>query len=141
MFGWLKKNKPRQVFAEKIAQEMTRIVHTYVALLKAHPNHFMDASWLPADKQKMIEVFKISWLAGNNEMREEVENWWCLLSRFQAGVGSTPISYEISKDNPAVKEWYKRQERVEPLLNIATAEDEIYEREIERFKVSNKMRH
>ena len=80
-------------------------------------------------------------MPGNNEMREEVENWWCLLSRFQAGVGSTPISYEISKDNPAVKEWYKRQERVEPLLNIATTEDEIYEREIERFKVSNKMRH
>ena len=56
-------------------------------------------------------------------------------------VGSTPISYEISKDNPTVKEWYKRQERVEPLLNIATAEDEVYEREIERFKVSNKVRH
>ena len=58
-----------------------------------------------------------------------------MLSRFQAGVGVTPISYEISKDNPTVKEWYERKERVEPLLKIATADDEIYEREIERFKV------
>ena len=65
MFGWLRKNKPRQVSAEKMSQEMTRIVSTYVALLKAHPHHVMDASWLPADKQKMIEIFKISWLAGN----------------------------------------------------------------------------
>ena len=40
-----------------------------------------------------------------------------------------------------MEEWYKRQERVEPLLNIATADDEIYDREIERLKMSNKMRH
>lgn len=63
---WMaEKNKPRQVSAGKMAQEMTRIVDTYVALLEAQPHHVMDASWLPADKQKMIEIFKISWLASN----------------------------------------------------------------------------
>ena len=108
MFGWLRKNESRQVFAEIMSQEMTRIVKTYVALLKAYPHHVMDASWLPADKQKMIEIFKISWLAGdvrdNDEMRKAAENWWCLLSHFQPGVGAVPIDVEISADNPTVKE-------------------------------------
>ena len=53
MFGWLRKNKPRQVPAEKTGQEITRIVGTYTALLEKHPLDIMDASWLPADKQKM----------------------------------------------------------------------------------------
>jgi hypothetical protein len=130
MFGWLTKNKPRQVSAEKMTQEMTRIVSTYVALLKSHPHHVMDASWLPADKQKIIEIFKISCLAGS----EAAENWWCLLSHFQPGVGAVPIDVEISNDNPTVKEWLERKERVEKWLEIAIAEDEKYEREIEFFR-------
>jgi hypothetical protein len=136
MFGWLRKNKPRPVSAEKLTQEMTRIVSTYVA--KAYPHHIMDASWLPADKEKMIEIFKISWLASNvrdnDEMRRAAENWWCLLSHFQPGVGAVPINVEISKDNPTVKEWRERKERVEKWLEIAIAEDEKYEREIELFR-------
>ena len=138
MFGWLKKNNPTQVSAEKQAQEMTRIVNTYVALLKANPNHIMDESWLPVDKKKMVEIFKISWLAGNaqgnDDMRMEVENWWCLLSHFQRGVGIVPIDIEISKDNPTVKEWYERKERVEKWLGMAMSEDEKYEREIDLFR-------
>jgi len=145
MFGWLRKNKSRQVFAEKMTQEMTRIVSTYVALLKAHPHHVMDSSWLPADKQKMVELFKISWLAGNarnnDEMRKAAENWWCLLSHFQPGVGAVPIDVEISKDNPTVREWRERQERVEKWLEIAVAEDEKYEREIEAFRQECRSAH
>ena len=92
----------------------------------------------------MIEIFKISWLASNAknnaEMRKATENWWCLLSHFQPDVGAVPIDLDISKDNPTVKEWRERKERVEKWLKIAIAEDEKYEREIARFKVSNKVR-
>lgn len=138
MFGWLKKNKPRPVSPEHMTQEMTGIVSAYVALLKAYPHHVVDASWLPADKLNMIDVFKISWLAGNvrdnDEMRKAAENWWCLLSHFQPGVGAVPIDVEISKDNPTVKEWLERKERVEKWIKIAIAEAEIYEREVAFFR-------
>lgn len=85
----------------------------------------------------MIEIFKLSLSAPNEEIRKSAENWWCLLSRFQSGIGGVPLSYEISKDNPTVGEWYKRQERVEKWLELATAELEMYEREIEHFKITH----
>ena len=130
-FGWLrKKNKPREVSAE----ENMRILQTYFALLQAHPHHFMDASWLPARKQKMIELFKTLWLAGNDEMRKKTENWWCLLSRFQPGLGGMPITFEISKGNPTAKEWREREAQVEPWLETGISEDILYESEIKRFK-------
>jgi hypothetical protein len=119
------------------AENITRLVHTYVALLQAHPHHIMDASWLPADKRSMIEIFKLSLLAPNEKIRKSAENWWCLLSRFQAGVGGVPLSFEIPKDNPTVGEWYKRKEKVEKWLKLGTAELETYEREIDRFKISH----
>ena len=57
-----------------------------------------------------------------------------MLSHFQPGVGAVPIDIEISKDNPTVKEWRERKGRVEKWLEIAIAEDEKYEREIEFFR-------
>ena len=119
--------------AQAHADEMTRIVVTYAALLQAHPCHFMDAAWLPADKHKMIEIFKKLWLGGDEERRNKVENWWCLLARFQAGVGAIPITYEIPNDI-TVKEWRERVEQVERWGELVTAEDKSYEREIKRFK-------
>jgi len=131
MFGWLGKNKAGQVSAE----ENMRILHAYAALLQAHPHHVLDASWLPADKQKMIEIFKLLLLAGpDDELRKKLENWWCLLSHFQPGVGAVLIDVEISKDNPTVKEWREREERVEKWLEIGIAEDEKYKREIDFFR-------
>jgi hypothetical protein len=138
MFGWLRKNKPKQVSPEQMSEEMTRIMNTYIALLKAHPRHVLEASWLPADKERMIEIFKILWLAADvqdlNEMREATENYWCQLSLFQPGVGGVPISFDISKDNPTVKEWRERKERVEKWLEFASAEREKHESEIEHFQ-------
>ena len=138
MFGWLRKNKPRQVPAEKTGQEITRIVGTYTALLEKHPLDIMDASWLPADKQKMTHIFRVLWLAAsadnNDKMRRETESYWCLLSHFQPGVGEVPLAVDISKDNPTVEEWRKRKERVEPFMQTAVAEKEIYEREIELLR-------
>jgi hypothetical protein len=55
--------------ASVIALRQQDAARLYVALLKAYPHHVVDVSWLPADKQKMIEIFKISWL-GNDEMRK-----------------------------------------------------------------------
>lgn len=121
-----------------MSEEMTRMMNTYIALLKAHPHHVLEASWLPADKERMIEIFKILWLAADvqdlNEMREVTEDYWCRLSLFQPGVGGVPISFDISEDNPTVKEWRERKERVEKWLELATAEREKYESEIEHFQ-------
>jgi hypothetical protein len=128
----LRKDNRRQALAE----ETMRILNTYSELLVAYPHHFLDASWLPADKQKIIEIFKVLLSSGPpDESQKKLENWWCLLSRFQPGVGAMPITYEILKDNPPVKEWYERIEQTERWLEIAVAELEVYEREIERFKV------
>jgi hypothetical protein len=140
MFGWLRKNKPKQISSERMSEEMTRIMSTYIALLNAHPHHVLDESWLPADKNGMIEVFKILWLGANvqnlKEMREVTEDYWCRLSLFQLGVGGVPISFDISKDNPTVKEWHERKERVEKWLKLATAEREKYGSDIEHFAKS-----
>jgi hypothetical protein len=57
-----------------------------------------------------------------------------LLSHFQPDVGAVPIEIEISKDNPTVKEWRERKERDEKWLEIAIAEEEKYQREIELFR-------
>jgi hypothetical protein len=122
-------------------EELGRILHTYAALIKAYPDHLMDVSWLPVTKQRMIEVFKLSWLlAGDDKGRKIAEDLWNLLTRFQPDVGETPLAIDISKDNPTVKEWYERNALVKPLLEKGIAEVEIYKREIERFKASNKMR-
>ncbi len=98
----------------------------------------------PADKERLIEIFKILWLAADvqdlNEMRETTENYWCQLSLFQPGVGGVPISFDISKDNPTVKEWRERKERVEKWLELANAEHEKYESEIEHFQQHRKFR-
>ncbi len=140
MFGWLRKNTPKKISPEQMSEEMTRIMNTYIALLKAHPHHVLEESWLPADKKRMIEIFKILWLGANvqdlKEMREVTEDYWCGLSLFQLGVGGVPISFDISKDNPTVKEWYERKERVEKWLKLATAEREKYESDIEHFAKS-----
>jgi hypothetical protein len=128
MFGWLRKNKSKQV-PVKMSQEMMRVLSTYLALLKAHPHRVMDASWLPAEKQKLIEIFKISWLAadrmGNDEMRKETEDYWCSLSFFQPGVGALLIDFENT--------GAMTLERALRLSKIADAERKRYEREIRRF--------
>jgi hypothetical protein len=122
-------------------EELGRILHTWAALITTHPDHFMDVSWLPVNKQKMIEVFKLSWLlSGDDKGRKIAEDWWHLLTRFQPGVGEMPLVIDISKDNPTVKVWRERNALVTPLLEKAIAEVEIYNREIERFKASNKKR-
>ena len=108
MFGWLRRNKPKKYDTAR-QDTATWMVFTYIALLQTYPHHFMDTSWLPADKQTMTELFKLFWLEANNEFRKKAENWWRLLARFQSGVGEMPMSFEILKDNPTVREFYERE--------------------------------
>ena len=137
MFGWLRNNKLKHISpGQQMSEEMTRMMNTYIALLKTHPHHVLEELWLPADKKGMIEIFKILWLGASvqdlKEMREVTEDYWRRLSLFQLGVGGVPISFDISNDNPTVKEWYERKERIER-LKLATAEREKYESDIEHF--------
>lgn len=127
-------NQGRDKPEQEPADNAMRLVHTYAALLQAHPHHIIDASWLPADKPTMIEIFKLLLSGPNEKIRKSAEDWWCLLSHFQPGVGAVPIDIEISKDNPTVKEWRERKERVEKWMEIGIVESEKYEREIEFFR-------
>ena len=86
----------------------------------------------------MIHLFKLH-IAGGEKFgdethRDRTESYWSMLSRFQPGVGSSPIDIEISKDNPTVAVWRERAARVGKWLEIANAEAEKYEREIERLR-------
>jgi hypothetical protein len=139
MFGsWLRKTKNKQVDAETLPSKMIRTIGVYNSLLNTYPNHVIDVSWLPANKETMAQLFKMIITSGeqygNSEHRKTTEAYWRLLSHFQPGVGSVPIDIEISKDNPTVAVWTERAERVIGLLEAAIAEGERYEREIERLR-------
>jgi hypothetical protein len=138
MFGWLKKITNKQVSRDTFADDITRVVGTYGSILNSYPHHIIDASWLPASKENMAHIFKLIITAGeryeDEAQRGTTENYWCMLSRFQAGVGGVPIDIEISKDNPTVTVWRERAARVGKWLEIANAEADKYEREIEQLR-------
>lgn len=140
MFGWLRKTTPKKLSPNQTSEDVTRIMNTYIALLKAHPHHVLEESWLPVNKNRMIEIFKLLWsganMQGRKEMREVTEDYWCRLSLFQLGVGGVPISFDIKEDNPSVKEWRERKGRVEKWLELAAAERDNYESDIKRFAKS-----
>jgi hypothetical protein len=94
----------------------------------------MDASWLPASKQQMIEVFKLAWLQAENESsRNWVEVGWDLLAWFQEGVGETPINIKIPKDTPLMQ-YAELSKRHDKWLRLVFAEAEPLALERERFK-------
>jgi hypothetical protein len=131
-----KKLKPT-LSAKELADETTRAVSTYNALLETYPNNIMDESWLPADKQTMIKIFKMLWLADTNKMyRTTTEELWRLLSHFQPGIGGVPIDLDVDKGNPTTGEVIKRMERADKWLKLAVAEGKKYEHEIMLWKRS-----
>ena len=138
MFGWLKKKTAKQATSEPFADSASRAISVYGSILNSYPHHIIDASWLPAQKESMIQIFKLLIAGGqkfeNQNHRDRTESYWSMLSRFQPGVGSLPIDVEISRDNPTVAVWRERAARVEKWLEIANAEAEKYEREIERLR-------
>jgi hypothetical protein len=137
MFGWLKKTTNKQVPPETFANESTSILGIYTSILHSYPHHLIDESWLPANKETMARLFRLILTSEeqypNEAHRERTEAYWRALSLFQPGVGSVPIDTEISKDNPTVAVWRERAARAEVWLDIAIAEGERYEREIERL--------
>lgn len=138
MFGWLKKKSAKQTAPEPFADGASRVISVYGSILNSYSHHIIDASWLPAPKESMIQIFKLLIAGGqkfeNETHRDRIESYWSMLSRFQPGVGSIPIDVEISKDNPTVAVWRERAARLEKWLEIANAEAEKYEREIERLR-------
>lgn len=138
MFGlWRKKTTNKQT-PETLPEQVTRMIGVYSSILNTYPNHVIDASWLPTNKETMAQLFKTIITSGahygNEEHRKTTEGYWRLLSHFQPGVGSVPIDTEISKDNPTVAVWEERAQRLLGLLETAIAEGERYEREIEQLR-------
>ena len=138
MFGWLKNFTKSKVPREELTDSMTRAVSVYASILNSYPHHIIDSSWLPANKDNMIRLFKMLINAGEHfddeTHRETTENYWSMLSRFQTGIGGVPIDVEIAKDNPTVAVWRERAARVGKWLEISNAEAEKYEREIEELR-------
>jgi hypothetical protein len=135
MFGWLTRKTRR----ETLKRKMPRILHAYTALNATYPEKIMDTSWLPADKQTMIEIFKIAWLQANSsETRNWIETGWTLLGWFQDGVGDIPIDVRTPKDTPLDK-YLEISTQKHEWLNVVLAECELRAREKEQFKTAHQL--
>ena len=86
-------------------QKIFAILREYTTLHTDFPGYVTDTSWLPADKEKIKRVLKLSWLqAKNDETRNWFETGWYFLCWFQNGVGQIPIDVTAKprKDIPAI---------------------------------------
>jgi hypothetical protein len=124
---------------ENLEADAPRILREYATLHEDFPGCVIDSSWLPADKQKMIDVLKLTWLqAKSDHARNWVETGWQFLSWFQDGVGQTPIRV-LSKtpQNIPARQLVEYMEDQDRWLKLVFAEREVLAREIERFKAAH----
>src|SRR5215475_8497873 len=137
MFGWLKRTRRKRLPADRLRAAVPEILSAYAALNTKHPNAMMDASWLPVDKEQMVEVFKIAWLrAKTTEARNSIERCWLFLPFFQVGVGGSPIDMRIPTD-ASPRETISAIDRLTPWEDLAAAEFRIRRREIHEFRKAN----
>src|SRR4029077_265180 len=93
MFGWLKRialtDKPKTV---------GEVMDSYGALLEKYPLAIIDISMLPIPKTQMKAVLKGLYARTGDARRQELlETGFLFLSRFQDGVGPTPIEAKSIK--------------------------------------------
>jgi hypothetical protein len=139
MFGWLKRTrrKRKRLPADRLRAAVPEILSAYAALNTKHPSAMIDASWLPVDKEQMVEVFKIAWLrAKTAEARNSIERGWLFLPFFQAGVGGTPIDMRIPTD-ASPNEIVAAIHRLTPWEDLTVAEFQVRRREIHEFRKAN----
>jgi hypothetical protein len=100
------------------------------------PDCIIDASWRPADKEKMKVVLKLSWLqATNDKARNWVETGWYLLCCFQDGVGQIPIQVlRKTPKNIPIKRLISYVDEQSAWLQRMSAEGELLLRELDQFK-------
>ena len=137
MFGWLKRTRRKRLPADRLRAVVPEILSAYAALHTKYPSAVMDASWLPVDKEQMVDVFKIAWLrAKTTEARKSIERGWLFLPFFQVGVGESPIDMRIPNDG-SPGEIIAAIDRLTPWEELTAAEFRARRREIEEFRKTN----
>ena len=125
--------KPPKVadYIERLEKHTPPILREFEKLHARFHRCVIDTSWLPADKQRMVEILKFAWTRAKDDMaRARLEKDWMFLSQFQYGVGETPIQV-FSKRSVIPPRQSKEQKY---WLRMVSAERDFLAREWDQFK-------
>ncbi len=125
--------KPPKVadYIERLEKHTPLILREFEKLHARFHRCVIDTSWLPADKQRMVEILKFAWpRAKDDKARARLEKDWMFLSQFQYGVGETPIQV-FSKRSVIPPRQSKEQKY---WLRMVSAERDFLAREWDQFK-------
>jgi hypothetical protein len=127
------KNEPKVPgYIERLEKQTPQILKEYAKLHAKFPRCVIDISWLPADKQRIVEVIKFAWLtAKDDKTRARLEGDWMFLSQFQYGVGATPVLVFSRRSAKISRRPSKEQER---WFGMVSTESKFLARECEQFK-------
>ena len=119
-------------YIERLEKQTLQILKEYAKLHAKFPRCVIDISWLPADKQRIVEVIKLAWLtAEDDKTRARLERHWMFLSQFQYDVGATPIQV-FSRGSARISRRPSKQQ--EHWFKMVSTESEFLARECEQFK-------
>jgi hypothetical protein len=135
VFKWLSRKSRTPISGNRLSEAVPRILSAYGELLTKYPSAIIDASWPPVDKKTMVTVFKMAWLgAKTDEARNRIEVCWALLPNFQEGVGETPITPQLPKDDLPSDESIAALEKFSLWGKLVVAEGNIMQRDRDEFK-------
>jgi hypothetical protein len=98
-------------YIDRLEKQTPHILKEYAKLHAEFPRCVIDISWLPADKQRIVEVIKFAWLtAKDDKTRARLEGNWMFLSQFQYGVGATPIQV-FSRTSAKISRWPSKEQK------------------------------
>ena len=90
-FNWFRK-KPAPARYERLTRAIPKVMSAYGALMTRYPQAILDTSELPLPKAEMKLLLKLAWLLNDDpHTRNAVEIGYEGLSKFQDGIGETPI--------------------------------------------------
>jgi hypothetical protein len=131
MFGWMKKT-----LKQEPPMQVGDVLSAYGALMEKHPLAIMDISMLPIPKTKMKVLLKSLYTTANNPAQRNLfEAGFIHLSKFQDGVGHTPIDCHFPRgdikansqaDIEAMNKWLL-------LEKLSLADSEVLLAEWKRF--------
>ena len=92
MIVWLK-----NIFSGERQKTVSDVISAYGELLEKYPGSVLDVSMLPMPKVKMKILLKALYAKAKNAEQENIfETGFMFLSKFQDGVGATPIDGKLS---------------------------------------------
>ncbi len=113
------------------------VMDAYGKLLEKYPLSIIDVSLLPLPKTKMKIILKALYAkAASPEQRNSLEVAFVLLSKFQDGVGATPVDGKLLRGDPKaiLKANKALLDKWLPWQKLSSAEAEILLAEWKRFK-------